>query len=188
MRYYPVMLNLKNKNILLVGMGKVGFRKLKGLFGTQANITVITEQMKLTDKDMKAAIRERFGEKEDIALLMEDFFYRLKIVNKPFSMSEHKELLDQSEMIFLCTDSTALHKEIKKYTQEKKIWTLCCDRGDRSDFINPLTTEKDELVISVSTSGSSPTFAKKIKEELEQFLKTIDTSSLKTWKKNRRKL
>lgn len=41
-RKYPAFLNLENKNILLIGGGKVAFEKLPHLIDSGAKITLIT--------------------------------------------------------------------------------------------------------------------------------------------------
>ncbi|MDP4157978.1 MAG: NAD(P)-dependent oxidoreductase, partial [Bacillota bacterium] len=39
--YYPIMLKLAGKKIVVVGGGKVAERKIFGLIDTKANITVV---------------------------------------------------------------------------------------------------------------------------------------------------
>lgn len=186
MRYYPVMLDLRGRKVLMIGCGKVGFRKLTGLFATGAQITVIDPNVgdasELSEQvSMHHRQRRAYKEEKDA------FRERLTIYREAYELRLHKQILLASDLVFLCTDDLSLHGEVTEVTRQAGIWTLRCDRGDLSDFINPIVTEKEELMIAVSTSGSSPSFARQIKEKLEEWIRTIDTAALRTLKEKRRK-
>jgi len=61
--FFPVFLNLKNKNILVVGAGKIAFRKTETLLNYGAKIKVIT-------KDIK---EEKFTKLKGIEISLDDF-------------------------------------------------------------------------------------------------------------------
>ena len=42
MKYYPINLDIKNRECLVVGAGGVGTRKVKTLIGCRANVTVVS--------------------------------------------------------------------------------------------------------------------------------------------------
>lgn len=170
----------------MIGCGKVGFRKLTGLFATGAKITVIDpNRCKVSEliEKISASFHERRTYEEEIHAFKE----RLTIVGERYEPKLHEHLLLDSDLVFLCTDDSLLHNEIAEVTKKEGIWILRSDRGDLSDFINPIVTEKEELMIAVSTSGSSPSFARQIKEKLEEWIRTVDTGALRTLKEKRRR-
>ena len=44
--FFPLFIDLKNKNILVIGAGKIAFRKVETLLKYNTNITVITKDIK----------------------------------------------------------------------------------------------------------------------------------------------
>lgn len=185
MRYYPAMLDLRTRRVLIVGCGKIGCRKLVGLFATGAAITVIDAHADL--EEIERQVAEKYAHRSEYLQEKKDFLENLVMIRRPYDTSCHQEILLASDMVFLCTNDGKLHDEIEAVTKMKGIWTLRSDRGDRSDFITPVAVEKEELVIALSTSGSSPSLARQAKERLEEWIRTIDTSKLKSLKEKRRK-
>ena len=61
--FFPVFLNIQNKKVLIIGAGKIAFRKAETLLSYGAKIKVIA-------KDIK---EEKFKELENIELSLEDF-------------------------------------------------------------------------------------------------------------------
>ena len=45
MDYYPIQLNLKGKQVIIIGGGKVAQRKLAGLLDTGAKITIVSPEI-----------------------------------------------------------------------------------------------------------------------------------------------
>ena len=60
--FFPLFIDLKNKNILVIGAGKIAFRKVETLLKYNTNITVITKDIKeekfLTLKNINIKIGE----------------------------------------------------------------------------------------------------------------------------------
>ena len=44
--FFPLFIDLKNKNILVIGAGKIAFRKVETLLKYSAKITIITKDIK----------------------------------------------------------------------------------------------------------------------------------------------
>ena len=44
-KFFPVSIDLNNKNILVIGAGKIALRKVKTLLDYNCNITVITKEI-----------------------------------------------------------------------------------------------------------------------------------------------
>ena len=44
-KFFPVSIDLNNKNILVIGAGKIALRKVKTLLDYNCNITIITKEI-----------------------------------------------------------------------------------------------------------------------------------------------
>lgn len=192
MRYYPIMLNLEAKKVLIVGLGQIGLRKLTGLYGTGCELTVLTpKDLKIRQKIYEAVFRkiseETFYQESTEDAFIRAFVQNIRLIEEKFNTERHLSLIDESDVIFLCTNDPMLQAKLYDYAKNKGIWTLRCDDGASSDFITPIAVQKDELLIAISTSGSSPSYAKYFKDKIRELLKKTDTSMLKEMKENRRR-
>jgi precorrin-2 dehydrogenase/sirohydrochlorin ferrochelatase len=145
MRYYPIFLELKNKNCLVVGGGPVGIRKALTLEKCGAVVTVVSEifsEGTEAFRGKKIIFAEKKYEKKDIQGMF---------------------------LVFAATNNADLNRKIKKDASGSHILCNVADSPDTSDFLVPSTVDRGDLIIAVSTSGASPAMAKKIRQELEDF-------------------
>ena len=143
MKYYPINLNIKNKNCLVVGGGAVGARKTSTLLKSGAATTVVSPEFSLTFIDL---------EKQGATLLKKKY---------------NKEDLDNVFLVIGATDNRELNLEISKHAKDMSVLCNIADLPGKSDFILPSIVDREDLLITISTSGKSPALAKKIKENLE---------------------
>lgn len=144
MKYYPVFLDIKDKNCLVVGGGAVGARKALTLEKCGARVKVISDR----------------------------FSAEFKSLDKTFTCLEKKYEKDDLKgmfLVFAATNNADLNQEIKRDASKLNIICNVADAPDESDFILPSIVERGDLVVAVSTSGSSPAMAKKIRQELEVY-------------------
>jgi precorrin-2 dehydrogenase / sirohydrochlorin ferrochelatase len=145
MRYYPVNLDIKKKNCLVVGGGPVGTRKVKTLLGCGARVTLVspfaTERLEKMAENHKITWHKRSYEASD---------------------------LDDAFLVIGATDDEVLNKQISHDAEKQNKLCNIADRPEVCNFILPAIVQKDDLIIAISTSGQSPAFAKKLKKELEK--------------------
>lgn len=80
-------------------------------------------------------------------------------------------LLDQfpdATLIFGTTDNRETNVEIYEAAIKRKVPCNIADVPDLCSFIVPAVISQGDLIISVSTGGSSPALARRIREELEK--------------------
>ena len=145
MKYYPVNLDIRNQNCLVVGGGSVGTRKVMTLNACGAVVTVIspeaTEQLQeLADKYL-INLKKRFYRSSD----MEGMF-----------------------IVIGTTDNETINQQISVDAQRHKVLCNIADRPDDCNFILPSIVDRGDLVITISTSGTSPAFAKRMRKDLEK--------------------
>ncbi|MEN8212497.1 MAG: bifunctional precorrin-2 dehydrogenase/sirohydrochlorin ferrochelatase [Thermodesulfobacteriota bacterium] len=143
MKYYPIFMDIKDKNCLIVGGGNVGMRKAATLEKCKAKVTVVSSM---------------FSHGHD----------RLGTTSIVFKKKEYeKEDIKGMFFVFAATDNAELNQKIRNDAAKMDILCNIADSPDKSDFILPSIVERGDLTIAVSTSGSSPAMAKKIREDLE---------------------
>ncbi|MBE4910622.1 siroheme synthase [Bacillus luteolus] len=143
-RYYPIMLDLDGKQVVVVGGGKVAERKVLGLLEANANVTIISPTV--TEGLSELVQKQRIQWKE-----------------KTFESKD----LTYPLLVFGATNNKSVNKEVRKAAEEKQLLCLLVDSPLESDFQVPSTVTRGRLQLTISTSGASPTLAKKIKQELE---------------------
>ncbi|MBF7097164.1 precorrin-2 dehydrogenase/sirohydrochlorin ferrochelatase family protein [Alkalibacter mobilis] len=143
------MIDVKEKEILIVGGGSVGLRKSKKLLKEGAYVKVLSKDIHPDFEELK----KRYPEK-------------LSLIKKEYKES----YLNGAYLVFAATSEIRINEKIRMDCSLKKI--LCNNTSNQrnSDFYNQAYMTKDDLTISVSTNGGSPGAAKKILEYLESSL------------------
>jgi len=145
MRYYPVNLDIRNRNCLVVGGGEVGTRKVMTLLDCGAKVVVVSPAV--TEKIMALANQGL-----------------IKLERRGFEPTD----LDQMFLVIGATDNPELNRQI--HTAAERLGMLCniADRPEVCNFILPAIVNRGDLIIAISTSGKSPAFAKKMRKDLEK--------------------
>ena len=144
MRYYPINLDIQNRNCLVVGGGSVGTRKVMTLLKCGAKVTVVSPVIS-----------------EPLQDLQNSAFLTLKA--RPYRATD----LEGMFLVIGATDNEPLNRQIS--ADAEKLNTLCniADRPAVCNFILPSIVQRGDLVITISTSGKSPALAKKLRQTIE---------------------
>ena len=145
MKYYPVNLDLNNKQCLVVGGGRVAKRKIKTLLKCRAKVTAVSIKFLKEIEEL---------EKEDKNLILKQ---------KKYDIDDIKDMF----LVIGATDIQELNSEISINAKNEKVICNIADCPSKCDFILPAFIERGDLVLSISTSGSSPAFAKKMRKNFE---------------------
>lgn len=145
-RFYPINIDISKLNILIIGLGNVGYRKLKNISSAK-NVKVVSKKID-TDKI-------EFLKQNDIL----------------FEIRGYKsEDLENIDMVFACTDDISVQKQIMNDIENINRFILAnyCKLQDESNFANMSIIEKEDYAIAISTYGDNPKKTKKLRESLEQ--------------------
>ena len=140
MTYFPAFLKFDDKTILIVGGGNIALEKLEHLLNFSSNITLISKEFN-----------------DSIKLLIDE--KNLKIFQKEYEKGDAKGY----DVVIAAIDDFSLQEEIYFETREYKTLCNCVDLQQYCDFIFPSYIKRGDLTIAISTSGSSPAFAKNFK-------------------------
>ncbi len=125
---------------MIVGGGKIGLHKARKFHENGANIVCLSLSHDLGFEDL------------DHCLVIQDHY--------------HKKYLDQVFMVVAATDNPITNSQIYKDANEKNLLCMTTDSDSSSDYNFMATAVKDNLSISVSTDGRSPSFAKEIANKM----------------------
>lgn len=153
---FPVFFRLDQLNMLIVGGGMVGLEKASAIFKNSSNarVTLVASDIK---KEIKALAKKNSG---------------LKLKEKKYQSSDLKGI----DLVIAATSLPKLNKKVWKDAKKRKVLCNIADTPDLCDFYLSSVVKKGNLKIAVSTNGKSPTFAKRIREILEEALPdNIDT-------------
>ncbi|WP_078428675.1 precorrin-2 dehydrogenase/sirohydrochlorin ferrochelatase family protein [Alkalihalobacterium alkalinitrilicum] len=144
MSLMPININLKGKQVVIIGGGKIATRKARKILSYNAQIKVISSQ---------------------ISKEMMDFVHNHSIRWVPSDY--HKKFLEEAFLIIAATNdplvNLTIHKDRKPYQLINVV-----DQPSLSDFHMVSTFHRGKLSISVSTDGASPILAKTIVNQLSE--------------------
>ena len=144
MKYYPINLDINGQSCLVVGGGAVGLRKVNTLLGCGATVTVVSLEVDPRIEEMAAE-------------------GHIKLERRTYTTSD----LDGKFLVIGATDDNALNRKISWDAGRKKMLCNIADVPDACNFILPSIVHRGDLIIAVSTSGSSPALAKRLRKDLE---------------------
>jgi len=145
MRYYPVYLDIKDRDCLVIGGGSVGTRKVLTLLSCGANVTVVS-----------TAATEKLHQLSNNGVI--------KLKERPFQTTD----LDDRFLVIGATDNQELNFNIHAEAERRGLLCNIADRPKVCNFILPSIVNRGDLIIAISTSGKSPAFAKKLRKHLEK--------------------
>lgn len=144
MSYYPILIDLHGKEVVVVGGGTVAQRKIETLLEYGAFVNVVSREL--------TPMLERYLEEGKIKYLGEEF--RENYLNGIF-------------MVIASTDDASLNHRISQEAIKKGLLINAVDQPSDCNFIVPAILQRGDLLLAVSTSGKSPALAKKVRKDLE---------------------
>ena len=144
-KFFPVSIDLNNKNILIIGAGKIALRKVETLLNYNCNINVITKEV----------LEEKFLELEKDN--------KIKILKN----QEFKEkFLQDIFLVVVATDNEVLNKNISQLCMNKNILVNNITSKNDMNVRFASIYEKDDIQIAISANGN-PKKAVEIKNKIK---------------------
>jgi precorrin-2 dehydrogenase/sirohydrochlorin ferrochelatase len=146
--YYPIFLNIRSRKCLVVGGGKVALRKVQTLLEHGADVEVVSPalcpELNRLAKDGTIRAQQRSYKAKDL----------------------HDALIAVA-----ATDDSKINESVAAEARRRGILINVVDDLKNSDFIVPSYFRRGDIIVTVSTSGRSPSLARKIRSELEKDFK-----------------
>ncbi len=147
MDYFPVFLNLRGQDCLVVGAGNIAARKIELLSSAGAKITVVAKEI---------------GE----AVTAMQTSHPLTIRQAPFAPTD----LRHFKLIISATNNIETNKLVAKTATEQRIPVNVVDNPGLSSFIFPAIVDRSPIVIAVSSGGSAPVLARLLRAKIESVI------------------
>jgi precorrin-2 dehydrogenase/sirohydrochlorin ferrochelatase len=145
MNYYPAFLDLRGRSCLLVGGGAVAARKIAALIDAGAVVTVVSPSL---DPSLDELLRSG----------------RIAHRQKRFDESDLAGMV----LAIAATDDPAVNEAVAAACRQRGILVNTATSPEAGTFIVPSLVARGDLLIAVSTCGSSPALSRKVREELER--------------------
>ncbi len=145
MNLYPVNLRIENKSCIIVGGGEVATRKARELLACGARVKVISPRV--------SAELQHWENNEIIEILCKEY---------------QDGDLGGAYLVFAATDKREVQNAIVAEAHRRNILINCVDDPSICSFHVPAMVRRGDLLLTVSTGGSSPALAAKLRRQLEQ--------------------
>lgn len=142
--FFPLFIDLRNKTALVIGAGKIAFRKVETLLKYGAKVTVITKEIK------------------------EEKFFNLK--NIDIKIGEFNEtLLENRFIVVAATDNPDFNRYIYELCNSKNLLVNNITSKEEMNCRFASILETEEYQIAISANGN-PTKSKALKNKLKEIL------------------
>ncbi len=151
-----INLFLVDRPCLVVGGGKVAWRKIQLLLNTGAQVAAISPEVA-----------------PEVAELVEK-----KLIThaaRPFEPHD----VEGAALVYAATNSRAVNHKVLECCREKNILCCCVDGNwAQGDFTTPAIAQHNQLMLSVSSGGNDCRRSKMVKNSLKRHLKMMDAANL----------
>lgn len=141
---YPVSLDLRDKPVLLVGGGEVAFRKARGLSRAGCRLTVVSREFSPT--------------------------FRTWLEEQHFHVEQRAYRNGEAAAYFLvisATDDAGVNHRVFEDAERAGRLINVVDQPALCNIYIPSRIERGDLLVSISTGGRCPAFARWLRRELE---------------------
>lgn len=163
MAYFPMFVDMTERECLIVGGGNVAYRKVIVMLDFGAKVTVVAED--ICDELRKLTIDDIASE-DKTGSYTANKENRITFIKRRF---ERKDC-DGMEMVIAATDDNALNHEIAEYCKANGIMVNAVDQKDDCSFIFPSYIKEKNLVAAFSSGGNSPVLTQYLKGKEQEIL------------------
>jgi siroheme synthase-like protein len=140
---YPVNLLLAGRRVLVVGGGTVAAAKVRGLRAAGAIVHVVAPEVAADVRDLADTWEQRAYQRGEVA------GFRLVVA---------------------CTDDPDVNQAVFDDGEAAGVWVNAADDPERCSYTLPARLDRGRLLVTVSTSGTSPALAAWLRDQLAEQL------------------
>jgi precorrin-2 dehydrogenase/sirohydrochlorin ferrochelatase len=143
MAFLPISLNITDKNILIVGGGKVAYHKIKLLQVFSKRIHVVAKEICQEILDLK-----------------------IPVAYKPYA----PEVLEGNLLVYACTNIKELNEQIYNDAHKKGILVNVVDNPPLCDFVSPAIYKKNNMTVAVGSNAEDVYASIAWRDKIRDFL------------------
>lgn len=141
---FPLFLDLSGRSVLVVGGGSVAERKVALLLQSSANVTVMAPR--LTPQ-------------------LEDLHLARRIHYKPEFFQDNA--LDGMRLVIAAVNDRSVNMDVASAAARRGMFCNVVDQPALSDCQVPSILDRSPLMVAISSGGTAPVLARRIREQLE---------------------
>ncbi|MGE3231542.1 MAG: siroheme synthase CysG [Hyphomicrobium sp.] len=147
MDYFPTFFSIADRRVVVIGGGEAALQKLRLLTRARARVRLIAQ--------------EAASEIESLAAEG-----RIDWQRRAFAASD----LEGATLVVAASGESALDERVAEAAKAIGVPVNVVDRAELSDFIVPAIVDRDPVIIGISTAGTAPILARRIRERIEAIL------------------
>ncbi len=151
--YFPLFVDISQKNFLVIGGGKIALRRVLTLLGFTNQIRIVSPEL---NQELAVLIEENH-------LCWEEQQYAT-------------EVLKDADYVLAATNDTDCNEQIVEDCRERRIPVNASHRKELCDFYFPSVVQKDHLVVGICGSGLNHSLVKNTRIQIENVLQSEDIS------------
>jgi precorrin-2 dehydrogenase/sirohydrochlorin ferrochelatase len=138
-RYFMACLDLRGRDCLVVGGGRVATEKVHGLLECEAQVTVVAPDVDEELRRLPVRIERRAFVRSDVVGRM---------------------------VVIAATSDRAVNAAVSHAAGERSTFCNVADDPELCSFILPAIVRRDPILVGVSTGGASPALAQRIRSDI----------------------
>ncbi len=147
MNYFPIFLDAKFINVLVVGGGEIATSKVELLLKSPAKVTLVSPKVS-----------------DSIQRLIDS--NQISYINGEYQ----KSYLSGKQLVFVATANRSLNEQINQDATEQGVLANVVDNADLCHFITPAIIDRTPMIFAMSSSGQSPVLLRSWRAKLETMI------------------
>ena len=144
MAYFPLFVEMEDRRCLIIGGGKVAFRKAEAMAEYGARVRGIAPEV--------CRELQKFGEEK----------------GEIFLRKAEPSDAEWAEVVICASDDHQLHEEVFAFCRERNIPVNTADDKALCTFYFPALARQKDVVVGISTGGQSPAAARYLREQIQK--------------------
>ncbi len=152
MDFFPIFMNIRNRQCVVIGGGKVAARKIALLLKAGAQVQVIAPELCREVSEMA-----KTGQIKHYARAFDE-----------------KDICDSSlcdsVLVIAATNNQSVNEKVSELAKARSMPVNVVDQPHLCSFIMPSIVDRSPIQIAISTGGSSPVLARLLRTHLESYI------------------
>lgn len=148
MEIFPISLKLQQQKCLIVGGGRIAYRKAVLLAKAGAILHVIAPEI---EADLLALVQQTQGQ------------YFAEAFNLQVNLRDYR-------LVIAATNDRAVNQQVFEVCEAEKVLVNSVDDPPHCRFMVPAIIDRSPLIISVASNGTSPVLSRQIRTQLETLI------------------
>ena len=149
--YFPMFIDLSDKNIVVVGGGNIATRRVKTLLSFTRNIRVIAPKVTMEMMELGKA-------------------GYVELITRPVKRTD----FGMAYMVIAATNDRKLNDEIHRICRQEGVYVNVASDREQCDFYFPGIYMQDEVVVGITASGLNHKRARKVRVAIQEAMEASD--------------